>query len=173
MGRSPSIRWMDDISGDVVDVAALMDTSRVMTAVVAHSLAHVPVPVSVPQLRVLVMVDTRGPMNLTAIAEGLGVNASNASRACDKLVASGMLDRRPDEQDRRSVVVTLTARGRDLVASLMNLRQAMFEQIVARMSPEHRQQLTSGLQAFVEAAAEASADGGLLDADGHSVRRLV
>jgi DNA-binding MarR family transcriptional regulator len=164
---------MDDISGDVVDVAALMDTSRIMTAVVAHSLAHLNSSVSVPQLRVLVMVDGRGPMNLSAVAEGLGVNASNASRACDKLVTNGLLDRQTDEQDRRSIVLSLTRKGKRLVSALMKERQAMFEQIVARMDPETRDHLSVGLRGFVAAAMGISEDGGLLDDAGHSLTRLV
>ncbi len=164
---------MDDISGDVVDVAALMETSRIMTAVVAHSLAHLNSSVSVPQLRVLVMIDGRGPMNLTAVAEGLGVNASNASRACDKLVGADLLDRQTDEQDRRSIVLSLTGKGKRLVDALMRERQAMFEQIVARMHPEDQQDLSSALRAFVQAASGLSDDGGLLDEEGHSVVRLV
>lgn len=164
---------MDDISGDVVDVAALMETSRVMTAVVAHSLAHLNSNVSVPQLRVLVMVDGRGPMNLTSVAEGLGVNASNASRACDKLVTAGLLDRQTDEHDRRSIVLTLTRKGKRLVNALMRKRQTMLEQIAGRMAPEDQQQLAHSLRAFVTAAAQISSDGGLLDEDGHSVVRLV
>lgn len=173
MDGTPRLRGMDDISGDVVDVAALMDTSRVMTAVVAYSLAHLNSAVSVPQLRVLVMIDGRGPMNLTAVAEGLGVNASNASRACDKLVTAGLLDRQTDEQDRRSIVLTLTRKGKRLVNALMKTRQAMFEQIVAHMEPADREQLSVGLRAFVQAASLISSDGGLLDEDGHSAIRLV
>ena len=49
--------------------------------------------VSVPQMRVLVLLWTGEPLNLSAVAEGLGVNASNASRTCDRLVAAGLVER--------------------------------------------------------------------------------
>jgi len=105
--------------------------------------------------------------------EGLGVNASNASRACDKLVTAGLLDRQTDEHDRRSIVLTLTRKGKRLVNALMKERQTMFEQIAVRMTPEDQQQLGHSLRAFVAAAAQISSDGGLLDEDGHSLVRLV
>jgi DNA-binding MarR family transcriptional regulator len=162
----------DGPDGDV-DVAALMDTTRVITAVVAHSLATLNATVSVPQLRVLVMVAAQGPMNLSAVAEGLGVNASNASRTCERLVAAGLLDRRPDERDRRSVALSLTSRGRRLVDTVVRQRQALLEQIVGRMSAEQRQQLSSSLGAFVEAATSISTGGELSDGEGHLVRHLL
>lgn len=156
-----------------VDVTALMDTTRVLTAVAAHSLATLGAAVSVPQLRVLVMIDSQGPMNLSAVAEGLGVNASNASRACDRLVTSGLLDRRPDDRDRRSIVLSLTDRGERLVGTVVRQRRAMLEQIVSRMSVPDQRLLTACLEAFVVAAEQMSADGGLSDGDGHLLRRLV
>ncbi len=164
---------MDDASDGDVDVAALMDTTRVLTAVVAHSLAGLGAAVTLPQLRVLVMIDARGPMNLSAVAEGLGVNASNASRACDRLVASGLLDRRADERDRRSIVLDLTPAGRRVVGTVVRQRRTMLAQIVRRMSDEQQRQLAGSLEHFVEAARQASLDGELSDGEGHLVRRLV
>ena len=38
--------------------------------------------VTVPQFRGFVMLHTRGPLNLAAVAAGLDVNPSNASRTC-------------------------------------------------------------------------------------------
>ena len=154
-------------------VAALMDTTRVLTAVAAHSLAALHSTMSMPQLRVLVMIDARGPMNLSAVAEGLGVNASNASRACDRLVSSGLLARRTDERDRRSVVLSLTTQGQRLVDTVVGQRRAILEQIVEQMDADVRDQLASGLAAFVEAAVLVSGDGGLSDGQGHLLRGLL
>ncbi len=164
---------MSDATDGQVDVTALMDTTRVLTAVVAHSLAALDAPVTVPQLRVLVMVDARGPMNLSAVAEGLGVNASNASRAVDRLVTSGLLDRSEDVRDRRSIVLSLTDAGQRLIDTVVRQRRSMLRQIVARMTSTDQEQLTGALDAFVAAAALASADGELSDGEGHLLRRLV
>src|ERR687885_28212 len=96
-------------------VEALMATTKVITAAVAHSLAVVDAQVSMPQLRVLVMLGAHGPMNLSSVADGLGVNASNASRTCDQLVGLGLLDRREDERDRRHLVLSMTTAGERLL----------------------------------------------------------
>lgn len=83
------------------EVDSVLLASRVLVAVVAASLAQVEEVVSLPQLRVLVMVSSRGPLNVGAVAAGLGVHRSNATRACDWLVAQGLLDRRELPTDRR------------------------------------------------------------------------
>jgi DNA-binding MarR family transcriptional regulator len=135
-------------------VEALMAASRVITAAVAHSLATLDTAVTMPQLRVLVMITGRGPLNLAAVAEGLGVNPSNASRTCDRLVGAGLLDRREDHLDRRNVVLTLTRAGMQLVNAVMRERREVLEQVVQRMAAADRATLAAGLAAFTGAAAE-------------------
>jgi DNA-binding MarR family transcriptional regulator len=160
----------DDVD---VDVEALMLASRVLTAVVARSLAGIQPPVSLVQLRTLAMIATHGTMNLTSVAEGLDVNASNASRTCDRLVRDGLLRRREDTEDRRSIQLSLTPRGQRLVERVFARRRSVLEQVVARMSQTQQRQLTTSLRAFVDAAAKASAEGDLSDAEGHLLRWLV
>lgn len=65
---------------------AVMRATRVLVAVTAQSVAELDERVTLPQLRILVVVAIRGPQNLTAVARSLGVHFSNATRACDKLV---------------------------------------------------------------------------------------
>jgi DNA-binding MarR family transcriptional regulator len=122
-----------------------------MTAVVARSLADLSPAVTVQQLRVLVMLSTRGEINLAAAASGLGISRSNASRVCDRLVASDLVARAEDPSDRRHVLLTLSPRGRDIVDSLMHRRLTLFEDLVDAMSDADRRILVSGLEAFLAA----------------------
>ncbi len=150
-----------------------MRASNMVAAAIAHSLAVADTKVTLPQLRILVLVRDGGPLNMKSVAEGLGVNPSNASRTCDRLVKGGLLDRRDDPQDRRNVALTLTRSGRNLVAAMLRQRETIFAQVVARMGPEERAQLTTGLTAFSDAATDlATLDTGLADGDGHLFRWL-
>src|SRR5690349_8976899 len=97
------------------DIEAVMAAARVLVAVSAQSVAAIEDVVTLPQLRVLVMVASRTAPNLNAVANGLGVHPSNATRAVDRLVAAGLLDRRDDPTDRRNLVLELTESGRELV----------------------------------------------------------
>ncbi len=135
-----------------------MAAARVLVAVSAQSVAAVDDVVTLPQLRVLVMVASRGPLNLGAVARGLGVHPSNATRACDRLVVAGLLDRRDDPADRRNLVLDLTAAGRDLVDRVMNHRRAAIADVLDRMPPERRSELVPVLESFAAAGGEIPGD---------------
>ena len=66
-------------------VESVMRASRALVGITAASIMTVDDVVTVPQLRVMMMIATRGAMNLAAVADGLQVNPSNASRLVDRL----------------------------------------------------------------------------------------
>lgn len=140
------------------DVEAVMLAARVLIGVSAQSVAAVEDLVTLPQLRVLVMVSSRGSLNLGAVAAGLGVHPSNATRAVDRLVVAGMLSRKDDPTDRRNLVLELTPEGRALVERVMSERRAAVAQILARMPASRRRALVPVLRAFAAAGGEVPAD---------------
>jgi len=139
-------------------VDAVMSAARVLVGVVAQSITKVEDRVSLPQFRVLVMVATKGPSNLSAVAESLGVHPSNATRTVDRLVTAGLLDRRDAPIDRRQVSLTLTEQGKQLVDSVFSERRAAVQQVVAKMPRSKRQKLPAALECFAEAAGEIPED---------------
>jgi DNA-binding MarR family transcriptional regulator len=147
----------DDWSGRCVD--ALVETSKLVTAVVARSLAQRDPVVSLPQLRVLVLIGARGAANVSAVAEALGVNPSNASRTCERLVTAGLLDRRPAREDRRQVSLTLSPGGQRFIEDILGRRRAVFAAVAAEMTSPEQERLAEGLTAFLAAARRASPDG--------------
>jgi DNA-binding MarR family transcriptional regulator len=135
-------------------VEAVLSALRALVAVAAASIAEVDDVVTVPQLRVLVMLHTRGPMNLAAVAAALAVNPSNASRTCDRLSKAGLLDRRDLPADRRNVTLTLTGAGRRLVDKVIRHRRAAIERALRKMPAPQRERLAEDLSAFAAAAGE-------------------
>ena len=142
--------------GDEDVVESLVGASRLLTAVIARSLARVETTVTTPQLRVLVLLGSRGAVNLSTVAQGLGVNPSNASRTCEQLVVAGLVSRQEDPVDRRQVVLGLTGAGEALVRVSMDHRRAIFERLVRAMPAEERVQLERGLDSLLATAAEQS-----------------
>jgi DNA-binding MarR family transcriptional regulator len=140
------------------DTEILLRASKVISAAVAHSLASVEEKVSVPGLRVLVMVRSGGALNLSSVAESLGVNASSASRTCERLVNSGLLDRRESVYDRRHVSLTLTDEGNRFVDEVMEERRAVLARVMQEMPPRSQRSLIIGLKAFVSAAESLSSN---------------
>jgi DNA-binding MarR family transcriptional regulator len=136
------------------DVESVIAATRVLVAVTAESVTRVEEEVSLPQLRVLVMIASRPGMNLGGIATGLGVHPSNATRAVDRLVGAGLLDRRDDPTDRRNLHLELTAAGRVLVGRVMDDRRSAIVRILERMPASRRRALVPVLRSFAQAAGE-------------------
>lgn len=135
-------------------VEAVLVASRVLVAISAQSIAALETQVTVPQLRAMVVIASLRRTNLAALAEAMGVHASNATRACDRLVELGLLDRRDNPTDRRNVTLELTGKGRRLVAAVMARRRRAIRQVLRAMSAEGRSRLVPVLTEFASAAGE-------------------
>ena len=154
----PRARAIDRVSRhEVDDVAdAVLRASRVLVSVAARSLADVSDKVTLPQYRALVVLAGRGPQNAGALAEVLGVHSSTLTRLCDRLVAKGLITRGESATNRREVTLALTPRGRRLVKSVTERRRAEIREIVARVPKTQREAMVRALQAFGDAAGEAT-----------------
>jgi len=139
-------------------VTSVLTASRVLVAISARSLAAVEDTLTVPQFRMLVVLDTSGATSLSRLAEQLAVNPSTAMRMVDRLSAAGMVERTPDPEDRRVVRLVATEAGRRVVHAVTERRQTEITKIVAAMPDEHRGQMVRALQAFADAAGEAQVD---------------
>lgn len=135
-------------------VTALLTASRTLVGISAHSLAELEEAVTLTQFRVLVVLAAHGPSRLNRLAERLAVNSSTALRTVDRLIAAGLVGRRENEQDRREVVIELTARGQCTVDEVTARRRAAIKEIVAAMPGGSRRQLVEALLAFAAAADE-------------------
>lgn len=131
---------------------AVMDAARVLVAIVAASVLQVEDQASLPQLRVLTLMEKRGSLTLGGVAAALGVHPSNATRMCDRLVVAGYVDRQDDPDDRRQLRLTLTDAGHRLVESVMSHRRTAVARAMAEMAPEDRALLVSTLEQFTTAA---------------------
>lgn len=146
-----------DVDVDVVTNAAIA-ASRLLVAISARSIAAVEGTVTLPQYRLMVILATRGPMNLVALAELLAVNPSTALRMVERLTSAGMIERAVNPHMRRETIARLTPRGSRVVEEVTARRRAEIAAVVARMAPLRRRQLVAALRAFAEAGGEPAGD---------------
>jgi DNA-binding MarR family transcriptional regulator len=102
-----------------------------------------------------------GACELTAgdLARHVMLTCSGMTHRVDRLVKRGLVRRRPDQTDRRSIVVALTERGRALVEDALQVRSADGMGLLERaLDDVERQQLERLLARLLEAL-EADADG--------------
>src|SRR5664280_1825980 len=102
-------------TGDEAMVDAVLTDSRVLVAVAARSLADAGEEVTLTQYRSLVVLASRGPQSVAALAEAVAVTPPTASRLLERLVRKGLVRRRTDRHARRQVRRALTEAGRDLI----------------------------------------------------------
>jgi DNA-binding MarR family transcriptional regulator len=136
-------------------VDSVLGASRALVGVAARSLAAAEDQVTLPQYRALVVLVARGPQRVLDLAEALDVNQSTATRMCDRLVRKGLVERERPDDDRRTVIVTITDSGRELVGMVTRRRRAQISAILRRLDPHARVNLVASLRDFSEAAGEA------------------
>lgn len=134
--------------------AAVLTASRLLVAISARSLAAVEERVTLPQLRMLVVLATHQEMKLVALADRLAVNPSTAMRMVERLTAADLIDRRVNPASRREILLRLTDAGRQLVDEVTARRRAEIAAIVAAMAPAQRRGMVAALRAFSEAGGE-------------------
>ncbi|MFZ2174255.1 MAG: MarR family transcriptional regulator, partial [Rhodococcus sp. (in: high G+C Gram-positive bacteria)] len=78
---------------DTVDAItdAVLTASRLLVSLSARSIADVDETITIAQFRVLVVLDTRGPLNLASLAHHLGVQPSTMTRMVERLVQGGLI----------------------------------------------------------------------------------
>jgi DNA-binding MarR family transcriptional regulator len=107
--------------------------------------------ISFTQLKCLgYLVEAGGPMSLGALSEELALSPAAVSRAVDGLVQRGELNRAEDPEDRRSKIVSLTARGRATYDRILAVRLAGVRSFVEGLEPQERDALGSALHPIIE-----------------------
>lgn len=111
------------------------------------------VELTMPQYRTLALL-THGPARVCDLAEALGIRPPTASGIVDRLVAKGLVDRRPGATDRRSVSCVLTAAGRNEIDRRFHISRKRVRSIVDNLSRDALAEILHGMEIL---AREASA----------------
>lgn len=108
------------------------------------------------QSQVLFHVADNAGCHMGDVAKAFGVTLPAITHIVDRLEEKQFLTRADDPADRRVYVLELTRAGRALVQELHGLQMRGVEGVLRRMAAEDRQRVIKGLEALVDAAAEAA-----------------
>jgi DNA-binding MarR family transcriptional regulator len=101
------------------------------------------------QARVLGIVASAGrPLRMADIAARLEVVPRSVTTMVDGVEGAGLIVRSTDPDDRRSVLVSLTARGHALLESLERARRVTAENVFGRLADHERADLARLLGAL-------------------------
>jgi DNA-binding MarR family transcriptional regulator len=93
------------------------------------------------QFRALGVLTQQGVIRLSELAEHLRIAPRSTTEVVDGLQERGLVERRPDPDDRRATLVALTEQGISLGASLRAARNADGERFFSALSSADRSDL--------------------------------
>lgn len=107
--------------------------------------------ISVIQSHILYEVSRRTRLSLNELSEALGVDTSTLSRQVQQLVESGLLDRTPDANDRRYVVLSLTDAGTRQTTAIASQMEEYIQHLFDHIPQGKQDQVLESLQIINEA----------------------
>jgi len=124
--------------------------------------AILPKEMSLTQALVLATLRDRGPQRVTELAELQGVRQPTCTALLNAMEDEGWVMRRPDDSDRRAVIVELTGKGTGVLRSMTEARCALLQRYLGALTEGDRRALEGALPALkqlidVEDASEVTA----------------
>jgi DNA-binding MarR family transcriptional regulator len=101
----------------------------------------------------LATLDRDGPLRLTDLAEAAAVTQPSMTGLVNRLVAQGLVERTPDDRDRRSVNVAVTDAGRALLAQRRQRRAETLASLIDALDPDDRGALAAAVPAITRLVA--------------------
>jgi DNA-binding MarR family transcriptional regulator len=89
---------------------------------------------------------------ISDIGDRFETTSAAASQLAEKLVQSGYLERTEDPNDRRTRMLSLSPKGRDLIEQGMNARYDWVDGLALHLSPEEMRRIAGALELMAGAA---------------------
>src|SRR6185437_7942610 len=141
-----SAGWQD---GD--NSAESMMESAVYKALIAGAERWAAADLTMPQLKVLLLLANSGSAPVSWLAARMSVSTPNITGILDRLEERGWVRRTSDPRDRRIVRIVLSDDGQELLHSLFTAGTAQVQGAMSEMPADSLKALTAGLPALVEA----------------------
>jgi DNA-binding MarR family transcriptional regulator len=109
------------------------------------------VDLTMPQLKVLFSLFVDGPLPCSSLAEAVGVSLPTMNGVLERLKERDLIARRPDRQDRRRIVNSLTVRGHRLIEGLWISHQDWMAELLDRMDSSDLETIEQALTIIMTA----------------------
>lgn len=105
------------------------------------------------QYLMLLVLRDEGPMSQQALGQRLGMDRTTTMQLAQALAEAGALARQDDPNDRRVYLLSLTAAGRRLTATLEGLIKRAELELLAPLAADERKRFAAQLRAILDAQA--------------------
>jgi DNA-binding MarR family transcriptional regulator len=106
--------------------------------------------ITTTQLLVLECLSACGHCKMHTLVDSLKVKFSAVTAIIDRLVKTGFVIRERGKEDRRTVFVALSAKGRKILVEVYQQRRKAFMQVFSRVSAKEREEYLTILEKLVE-----------------------
>jgi DNA-binding MarR family transcriptional regulator len=106
---------------------------------------------TLPQMHGVEILGAHGPMRMKELAERTGVTTGTLTVGIDRLEGLGLVRRRPNEQDRRSVLVELTPEGESLYREHERMHLRLTGELTAELDEQEVALLVGCLEKMLRA----------------------
>jgi DNA-binding MarR family transcriptional regulator len=113
---------------------------------------------TMPQLKVVLLLFTGGPARMSVIASDLGVSLATATGVVDRLVQRGLVAREGDPEDRRVVLCRLSEKGEKLMGGLWQVSREQLRGLMRVLALQQLELITKALEALVQAGEGANVE---------------
>lgn len=111
---------------------------QITTALAAEALGD---DITLLQWAVLVHIGVNPDIDQSRLGERAGIDRTNTGRIVEELLNAGLVGRRVDDLDRRSRLLRLTARGREVLKRLRPLALALEDRLLAPLTAKEKDTL--------------------------------
>jgi DNA-binding MarR family transcriptional regulator len=101
---------------------------------------------TLPQMHTLEIIGASGELRMKELAGKMGVTTGSLTVLVDRLVRAGLVVRKPDEKDRRSIRVALTPEGRSHFEGHHMLHLQLSQDIAGALTPEEAERFPDMLK---------------------------
>jgi DNA-binding MarR family transcriptional regulator len=111
---------------------------------------------SIAEISVLMRLNRTPTCRATELAAMIGIPASTVTGILDRLERRGLLERRRDPNDRRSISIAVTPKTKEFVADLMTPMEGMLREAFSSMPDSRTRRLIEDLRFILKALEQQS-----------------
>ena len=142
---------MKDKDQLIQDIVGLQEKANRL--VLAHRVENwMKLDLTIDQLKSLILIYSQGKISFKDLAKALDISRSNITGLADRLIQNGLLTRNQDSADRRIQYLTLTDKGREIIANIQQEMHSQATRLLTTLDIEELAALEKGLTALIKSA---------------------
>lgn len=108
-----------------------------------------PLGLAAGQIPVFIALMTHGPMSQKALAQAAAIEQPTMAATLSRMERDGVIERKPDPQDGRSAIVSLTRRARLNAEDVVEVIESINSAALAGLSKHERQEFLTRLRGMI------------------------